>query len=199
MARIRVRPKVPGGIAIGNFYVNYTIHGSDRIAVCDLLRSASRNAFVGPTLDSLTVFFDEASDGQDESVIMDVANRASVELNASVLAVLNHDDDILMYWLYDAGEMIDRYNSFPGYFNDGGRTPAGGNAKTLCGAFGTMDKVDHVDRILRSDGYAFALDRHRDLATLLNHPWAYVCMCYEDIEAGRLANGVTARDLLRIG
>lgn len=184
---------------MGNFYVNYTTRGPDREAVAECLRSAKRTAFVSPTLDSITVFFDENSDSQDDAVIKDLGQQASKDLGAPVLAVLNHDDDILAYWLFDAGELADEYNSCPGYFSGDDETPAGGDAKQLCAAFGVAANAKQLDKILRSEEYDFALDRHKDLAELLKQPWSYVCMGYGYIKEGSLAEGMSKKDLLAIG
>jgi hypothetical protein len=183
---------------VGNFYVSYTTRGPKRGAVASCLRSARRKAFVGPTIDGFTVFFDEESDTQADAVIEAVGEQTSKALDAPVLAVLNHDDDILAYWLFEIGELADEYNSCPGYFTGDDDTPTGGNAQKLCAAFGLTAKTKEVDKVLRNEEYAFALDRHKDLATLLKHPWPYVCMGYSDIEEGSLPEGVSEKDLLRV-
>jgi hypothetical protein len=185
---------------VGSFYVNFTTRGPKREAVAQCLRSAERTAFVGPTLDHVTVFFDEKSDTQDDAVIKALGARASGELNAPVFAVLNHDDDILAYWLFEGGELADEYNSCPGYFTDeGGDAPEGGDAKKLCAAFGDLTQANAVEKVLRDEEYVFALERHEALAALLKHPWPYVCMGYRYIKEGSLAEGVSEKDLLAIG
>ena len=184
---------------MGNFYVNYTTRGSDQAALAKALRSAKRKAYVGPTLEGVTVFFDEESDTQDDSIIKKLGQRISKALAAPVIAVLNHDDDILWFCLFETGKLVDEYHSFPGYFTDGEDTPAGGDAKKLCAAFGVSKKAKDIEKILRDQEYAFALDRHKKLAALLNHPWPYVCMGYGNIKEGALAKGVRKADLLPIG
>lgn len=144
------------------------------------------------------MFYDEESDSQDDDVIKDLGARASEELGAPVLAVLNHDDDVLAYWLFEAGQLVDEYNSCPGYFGDGDTTPAGGDATRLCAAFGVPAKAEQVDEVLRREDYVFALERHSDLAELLKHPSDYVCLGYRYIgEDGLGEDG--SRDLLAIG
>jgi hypothetical protein len=183
---------------VGNFYVNYTTSGPDREAVAKSLRSAERKAFVGPTVDGTTVFFDAESDTQHDEVIKDLGARASEDLAAPVLAVLNHDDDILAYWLFEAGQLVDEYNSCPGYFDGDDPTPAGGDASRLCAAFGVAAKAEQVDEVLRREDYVFAFERHADLAELLKHPSDYVCLGYGYIEEGSLAQGGSELDLLAI-
>ena len=100
---------------MGNFYTNYTLKGPSQQVVAAAL--AGRPAIVTPDQDGCVVVFDEASDEQDSAVITELASRLSRELRCPVLAVLNHDDDILWYQLYLGGELADEYDSSPGYFD----------------------------------------------------------------------------------
>lgn len=147
----------------------------------------------------MTVFYDEKSDNQDDSEFRHVGETVSRDLGAPVFAVLNHDDDILAYWLFEAGNLVDEYNSCPGYFDGGDDTPAGGNAAKLCAAFGVPAKTVDVDAILRKKGFVFALERHLALAELLKIPLNYSCMGYRYTNQGELADGVSMSDLERIG
>lgn len=166
---------------MGNFYVNFVTRGPSREAIANSLWSAKRTAIVGPTFDGLTCFFDEESDSQHEGAIKTVAERTSRDLEAPVLAVLNHDDDVLAYWLFESGDLVDEYNSCPGYFDDGEQTPAGGDAKKLCAAFGATANVQQVSEILGSEEFVFAFKRHTDLAELLRLPMNHICMAYSDV------------------
>jgi hypothetical protein len=122
---------------MGNFYTNYTLRGPNQGAVAEAL--AGRNAIVTPAQDGCVVAFDEQSDDQDSAVINEVASRISRDLCCPVLAVINHDDDILLYQLYLSGEVADEYDSSPGYFDPAAEpsAPAGGDAQKLCTAFGS--------------------------------------------------------------
>ncbi len=133
---------------MGSFYVSFVTRGPDQAAVAKCLQSAKRKAFVSLTIKAITVFFDKESDTQKESVIASLGQQASKELKAPVLAVLNHDDDILAYWLFDGGNLIDEYNSCPGYFTDGDNTPTGGDAKRLCAAFAVPREAEAMNRVL---------------------------------------------------
>ena len=92
---------------MGNFYVNYTIHSKDNSGVVNALKK--RNAFVTQCKNDSIVVFDEASDSQDPDLIRNLGKQLSKALNSAVLAVLNHDDDILWYVLFDKGDSIDEY------------------------------------------------------------------------------------------
>src|SRR2546423_14770558 len=87
---------------MGNFYTNYTLRGPSQQAVAAAL--AGRKATVTPLHGGCVVVFDEASDDQDQERIVELAARLSSELRCPVLAVLNHDDDILWYQLYEFGK-----------------------------------------------------------------------------------------------
>ena len=78
---------------MGGFYTNYTLRGPSQQAVSAAL--AGRKAVVTPEHAGCVVAFDEASDDQDEERIAELASRLSSELRCPVLAVLDHDDDIL--------------------------------------------------------------------------------------------------------
>ena len=82
---------------MGNFYTNYTLRGASPQEIVAVL--AGRSAIVTPAHDGCVVVFDEESDEQDTGVITLLASRLSRELGCTVLAVLNHDDDIFWYQL----------------------------------------------------------------------------------------------------
>jgi hypothetical protein len=184
---------------VGNFYVNFTTRGPDQSAVADALRAARRKGFIAPTTGGLTVFFDEQADTQDDSIVKALGSQVSRDLDAPVLAVLNHDDDILCYWLFTGGKLVDEYNSCPGYFTGGDAAPTGGDAQKLCAAFAVPAQVQEVQTILRNQDYVFALERHHALAALLQHPLDYICLGYRYIEEGEGPDGPDNAGLLRIG
>ena len=80
---------------MGNFYVNFSARGVDAEAIADVLRSQKRNAYVSPTVGEITVFYDSEADKQNGSEITNLGRNISASLRCPVLAVLNHDDDIL--------------------------------------------------------------------------------------------------------
>ena len=155
---------------MGGSYTNYTLRGPSQRTVATAL--AGRRAVVAPVRNGCVVAFDEVSDEQDTDRIAALATSLSRGLDCTVLAVLNHDDDILWYCLYGSGRLEDEYNSSPGYFDPsaGDSNPAGGGAAKLCAAFGAND-VANIERILRRglNSYAFARERHADLARRLEY------------------------------
>jgi hypothetical protein len=173
---------------MGSFYVNFTTRGPDQAAIVQSLQSAKRKSFVGPTLQHLTVYFDEQADTQDDSEIKHVGEVTSRGLKSPVLAVLNHDDDILAYWLFENGKLIDEYCSWPGYFNGGPETPSGGDADKLCAAFAAAENVQAVDEVLHKKEFDFAMDRHMELAKLLRFPKECIGVGYQFLEDGEIPN-----------
>ena len=187
---------------MGNFYVNYTLRGPSQQAVADAL--AGRLAIVTPAMNDFVVVFDQMSDSQEQDAIVELGKRLSRELQCVVLAVLNHDDDILWYKLWHRGEVIDNYDSTPGYFDVSAElsTPIGGDAHKLCAAFGATN-VTEVERILRSgssddEGYIFAIERHADLARALEMPQFGVGGSYGSISAGELSEGLDKNELIKV-
>ncbi len=187
---------------MGNFYVNYTIRSTDQSKAIKAL--SGRNAFVTSPKEGALVVFDEASDTQDKAIILDLGTMLSQSLGASVLAVLNHDDDVLWYGLFEKGECTDEYDSSPGYFDQDGepQAPSGGNAEKLCAAFGSHS-VDETQRILAKssyddDGCLFAFERHRDLVKVLKLPDSAVGFGYAYIAQGEIPRGLVDSDLARV-
>ena len=186
---------------MGNFYTNYTLKGPSQQVVAAAL--AGRPAIVTPDQDGCVVVFDEASDEQDSAVITELASRLSRELRCPVLAVLNHDDDILWYQLYLGGELADEYDSSPGYFDPSAEpsAPAGGDAKRLCQAFGAGDQTA-LEAVLRKssyddDGYVFAFERHADSVRVLGIPAWAVGTAYASFERDDFPEGLTASTISR--
>ena len=187
---------------MGNFYVNYTVRGPSQRAVADAL--AGRSAIITPAKNSCVVVFDQQSDDQDMEVIAGLASDLSGELRCPVLAILNHDDDILWYQLHDKGELVDEYDSSPGYFDSDAEPtgPSGGDARKLCTAFASANVAD-VESILRKssldeDGYAFAIERHSGLVSALGMPPFAVGGGYGYISDGELPEGLAESDLIKV-
>jgi hypothetical protein len=185
---------------MGGFYTNYTLRGPSQQAVAAAL--VGRKAIVTPESNGCVVAYDEASDDQDMDCIAELALRMSSSLRCPVLAVLDHDDDILWYQLYENGELTDEYDSTPGYFDSSAEPspPAGGKAERLCAAFGASD-VGAVEAVLRKssfddDGYVFAHERHADLVRALGLPEFAVLKAYASFERGEYPDGLTAKDMM---
>jgi len=102
---------------MGKFYVNFSVKSSDQQQVVDVLRDAGRVSIVSPPQLGYVIVYDEETDRQALSSIVLIGNLLSQSLNVPVIAVLNHDDRILRYWLFEKGAIVDAYDSRPDYFN----------------------------------------------------------------------------------
>jgi hypothetical protein len=185
---------------MGNFYVNYTLRGPAQKEIAAALEG--RTARVTPEHNGCVVAFDELSDRQDTDEISSLAEKLSDQFGCPVLAVLNHDDDILWYQLYLSGTLADEYNSSPGYFEATEPSPPeGGSAEKLAEVFG--GEVEAIDKVLRkssfeADGYVFAVDRHADLVKALGISDHAVGTAYASFDHDELPEGLSAESVLNV-
>jgi hypothetical protein len=181
---------------MGSFYVNYTVRSGDQAGVAKALKG--RNAFVTPVKDGALVVTDEAAETQDVDAVREAGELLSTGLKTQVLAVLNHDDDMLWYGLFDNGRLTDEYNSAPAYFEGGDDPPSGGDARKLCAAFGRAGREKDLDAVLKKTDYPVAMERHADLVEALGLPAFAVGCGFTYIEEGELPEGLAADELLRV-
>lgn len=102
---------------MGNFYVNISVKSGDRDAILSALPIAQDPGVIGPSENGWTVLSSAALDTQDHSVIETYCAALSAKVGVPVLGALNHDDDILMLFLYRDGGEAGHFNSSPGGFS----------------------------------------------------------------------------------
>jgi hypothetical protein len=129
------------------------------------------------------------TEGQDQADIAGLGTALSGDLDCQVLACLNHDDDVLHYWLFRGGALVDEYDSWPGCFTDGNDEPSGGSAELLAEAFG-VKAVAEVRSVLHERPFAFAFQRHKALAEVLGINPRFATLGYVDIRRGGLPQSV---------
>lgn len=176
---------------MGSSYSNITLHGPERARIIQSLEARGRQAYVGPAMNGCVVVFDEQSE-DDPDLGADLARELTAELGGAAVAAMVHDDDIFLYSLVRAGEVVDEYNSRPGYFEGDDTPPSGGNAQLLADVFGSGG-AGTVERILRAPAkqgaYFFETARHDDFAEALGLPGHAVGLGFGYIyqgEAGEL-------------
>lgn len=190
---------------MGSFYTNITLRGPAQEVVAEYLNQQNRKAYVSPTANDCTVVYDAESESQDTHILEDLAAGLSRQFVCPALAVLNHDDDILWYKLYESGQLADEYDSAPSYFDPAAieiAPPQGGDAQKLCGAFKAEGRAAEVEEILRAPGivgYLFASERHQALAEALGLPEFSVACGYNYIEEDDLPDDLNADELKRTG
>jgi len=192
---------------MGSFYTNITLRTTQQASVTDALRSAGREAYVSEPMNGCTVVYDRECDDQDIEVLKKLASSLSAKLKCAALAVLIHDDDVLIYTLHENGKLTDEYISAPGYFDDSADSdsPEGGDATVLARAFGAEGNVGQVESALREqsapgtgDGFVFETERHEELVTALGIPSVAVSTGFTYIEQGELPEGATEASFTRV-
>jgi hypothetical protein len=175
---------------MGLFYSNLTVFQPSREALVKSLKALNRTAFLSPTIQGHTVVFDKAIEGQNAEVIEDFGTSLTGRLTCAALASMLHDDDVLYFWLFQNGEVCDRYDSLPQYFDPNAEPgpPEGGDSELLCLAFGRPDRKERVETLLRANCLAGELpkgwgefERHQALAAELGLPPFVAGICYSSI------------------
>lgn len=187
---------------VGNFYTNVTVRGAAQPAIIEVLRELGRRAIVTPAVNGFTTVCDKESESQDQHIVGSVALTLSARLQCPAWAILNHDDDVLWYQLYDRGQLADEYISSARWWNAESGPPPRGSAESLCHVMIAPGDPKRVQRILRRSssifGYLFAINRHSDLVKALGMPLYSVGSGHKYLSRGDLPEGLTAEDLARI-
>ncbi len=181
---------------MGSFYTNFSVKSSNASAIQAALKKARRSALVTPAKNGWVVVYDEESDSQDTGTIEELAALLSKDQDCPVLAVLNHDDDILCYWLFQNGNPLDHYNSNPEYFDEGEGSDRGGDADLLCQTLGVPTAVETVRELLHEGDFTFAMEQHAQLAAALKLPEYSVGVGFNYAQEGELPDGLSPDELL---
>jgi hypothetical protein len=130
---------------VGISYTNITLKGIDHHQVAAYLKNQRRQAFVAPSVNSYTVVFDKEADAREQA-LQSLAVELSSSFECVAFAVLVHDGDLFAYWLYDAGQLLDSYDSAPSYFETAPSSvlPTGGNPEQLCASFEVAESLAEV-------------------------------------------------------
>lgn len=186
---------------MGSFYTNITLRGPDQDAVVNYLRALHRKAYVSPTLNGITVVYDQECEVQDPQILDSLAGQLSREFKCVAWVVANYDDDILSYKLYQSGYPIDEYDSTPGYFQGEEKPPAGGSAQTLCSAFDSSRGTDVIETILRRPqaDCVVAVARHEELWRALGLPYFMSSLGYKYLDRAEALEGIDHKLLKHTG
>ncbi len=183
---------------MGSFYTNVTLARATPQATLDAL--GSRRALLAGVGERVLVF-DKACESQDPQVLAALCAELSSRVGCAALGASNHDDDVLMLFLFNDGRPVTDYNSCPGYFGGDERPPSVVDAAALCKAFGVEQAASRLAAILASedDDMLFATDRHQAVVDALGLPTASVGFGFEYLMAGELPEGLDAADLVASG
>jgi hypothetical protein len=107
------------GAMMGGFYGSVQVRTEDRSHVRNIAEEVAKKrgvrCLLGPSINGWVGVYPEGN-GQDQSFGEEIAHR----IDSPVLHVMVHDDDILAYWFWRDGALVDSYWSIPGYFGEDG-------------------------------------------------------------------------------
>lgn len=178
---------------MGNFYSNILLRTADQKAVAELLAKDKRVAYISEPAAGYLHVYDEACE-QNPDEIGKLAKKFSKRFGGHALAVINHDDDVLAYWLYQDGKKVDTYDSHPGFATDQAVPPAGGKADLLAKAFRPEASVEEIEALLRrssrtGDEFFFEVERHTALARILGWDPDLCTLGYAMVDSGDVPGG----------
>ena len=101
---------------MGNFYVNVTTKGPSQSDVTIYLKDRGYTAYVTPTLNNVTTIYEAICDTQLFEYISNLLKDISLSLNCISIGMVDHDDDLLVYEIYENGKLHHEYDSSPSYF-----------------------------------------------------------------------------------
>jgi hypothetical protein len=119
---------------MGTFVGNLHVRTNDAQALENMLDElGARNRRVTDARNGWVSVYEERCSMQDEATIVSLAKELSARTRSAAVGFLLHDSDVLRYWLYDAGEEKDTFDSWPGYAeaDDEGPEPEGGDSDAL--------------------------------------------------------------------
>jgi hypothetical protein len=134
---------------MGSFITNLHVRLADQGAVIEgVRRSGGLPACVTKVSNGWVSVFPEATETQEQQVLVHLTTEVARQTKAPVIAFLVHDSDILRYVLRD-GEAHDDYDSDPGYWDDPDRAPSGGNVKLLSRYLAIPTSEKDLAKVLR--------------------------------------------------
>jgi len=151
-------------------------------------------------------FWEEQASQKNEERIRLIAEDVSRSLKAPLVAFLVHDSDIFCYWLYEAGNLLDEFNSCPSYWGDTEvpETPWQANVAAFSCICRTGTKPEILQEILAQDtrearaagklsAFTFAEERLTKLAPLLGLREDIVLYDFDSIGSDASADEIGAR------
>jgi hypothetical protein len=95
-------------------FVNYHLRANDAPAVARMAKEIiSSRAFVSPATNRWVTVCDETSEAMDPAEIDRLATEFSKRLDTALFTFLIPDTQVFVYHLFNAGDLIDEYNSTP--------------------------------------------------------------------------------------
>jgi len=156
---------------LGAFYSSTVIRSARATDVSEQLRQWKRIAYT-VQCDADVYVYDQACE-QDDRQLQAFSKKCSKRFDGDVISFLNHDDDVLLYFLAHRGSIVDKYDSCPGYFSSSKRKkPRISHPEVLAERFDVPHKSEDLLEILsrttdNESGYVFESRRHDEICSLL--------------------------------
>jgi hypothetical protein len=198
---------------MGNWYTNVSVKNSSQADVTAVLDDLGRRAIVTPEVSGWVTVYDAECDKFDLGVLESLALTLSTQLSCTTLAFCNADDDVLWLAVYEQGTLTTRYASALASFEDGHEfPPLKEAAAALTRVFQKPEATREVLRILRKSrgalgllsvllkirlAYVVEVQRHQDLARVLNMPAPCVGLGYSYVSRGELPTEIQRNALRR--
>jgi hypothetical protein len=189
--------------AMGSFIANLHVKSADSTSIARLLENIGVAAgYVTAPGNGWVSVFEEQLSCQDEDWISQLGSQISRDLGAPVVAFLIHDSDFLRYWLFDAGQVADAFDSCPGYFSDfesSSTTPPAvatlPHARTLKQVLRLSASEESIDAVLQQTP-TFAETQLEELASLLEIDSQRALLDFDHLQSDY---GLIPNELQRVG
>lgn len=184
---------------MGSFYTTIAVGSVQQEEIRAVV--GERRAFMSPPAGGFTVLYPDQRLFLNPTEVMSLCSGLSATVCGPVMMAMVHDDDIMYYWLWTEGALVDRYISDPSYYepHPNGHQPYGGDALELCRVFDSYSPEALKRTLYTAHGqenrYVFETDRHRDLVRLLGLPLFSAGIGFEYIEAGEVPEGLKLEQL----
>jgi len=130
---------------VGGFLANINVRSNDASAVAAAFRRLPRRegALIAPPVNGWVTVFDQVSDeGADEDRLSGYTVMLSQSLNTAAIGFLVYDSDVLLCTAAEGGRIVDRYSSWPDYFDE---SLPEGEARKLAGNPDALARLTGAD------------------------------------------------------
>lgn len=142
-----------GAAKMGSSYTNIQVNCDDQNSVKKALAQISHlPAYVSKQKNGWVSAFPSETEDQSDETMRRICGQLSGALKTGVIGITVHDSDIFLYALAENGQVVDEYNSCPGYFDGNDDTPSGGNVQKLLPYCKTGTTEEALKKLLASGG-----------------------------------------------
>src|SRR5690349_5113741 len=145
---------------MGNFYANIAVRTDDQDEVINAVQRRHQKAFISPPTEGWIVVYGKEIEDASFSDVGALAEELSVACRSTAVAVVNYDDDLLWIQTWRNGEVVDEYNSAPGYFEGSDLPCFGGNTQALSATLEKPAAASVLQEILHERRYPVQIVRH---------------------------------------